>query len=493
MPPRHGPTSTRLRHLGDDLLRHVLTHLRCDRLGNETVPGLIFEARVWRRLGKRFLRLSRDTPSKFDARIAYTKDGVLPRSFAGGLLCSPSSVGTVLEDDDASVSGKGAKGANNVAPPVFRQKPQLFLLRAAHTGRIWSVVCAGWRTTAASEGTTCNTVLLVHVVLVLQHLVQLLSGQNADFDTRLDHFDKLVRGLEVKLDLATYFATNQSATGFKIPTMNRDSSSAVEVNCTVKWLWLGLQAHKLPLTNTLHIQYDQGNEEVAFLKTDHGALRNNDQRYPKLPPISILLGFYDNPEVAECGAMQVSIHTHRLPKTLLPRPKANDPELHLRILGRAALDRAERVASEQNAIVVRRYQHGVLAAARPGPSGVPSRRPRDAAINARDGIRAGVQADNDTLSTGRLRFIRQMGDNESREAEAGGYVDDQYAGFGEEDDEPIIYDSDGAYDDRLPKRSKRAMAKERRAEAVAAHSAASRAWMIPSSEDDDDDEEIEDI
>ena len=104
MPPRHGPTSTRLRHLGDDLLRHVLTHLRCDRLGNETVPGLIFEARVWRRLGKRFLRLSRDTPSKFDARIAYTKDGVLPRSFAGGLLCSPSSVGTVLEDDDASVN-----------------------------------------------------------------------------------------------------------------------------------------------------------------------------------------------------------------------------------------------------------------------------------------------------------------------------------------------------------------------------------------------------
>ena len=461
---------TRLRHFADDLLRHILVHVRRDRLGNETVPGLIFEARVWRRLGKRFLALSRDTPSKFDAHIAYTKDGVLPRSFAGGLGCSPS-----LDLDCFAFAFL-----------------ELFLLRTPHTGRVWAVCVDALGHAMRSPTDNGNKDRFVYAVLVLRHLVQLLSGQNADFDTRLDHFDKVVAGLNVRKTPAEYFGvTLQFATGFLLDPFRGRESPATEIDCLIRWDLAGTR-----LCNELRMGVGTYAANMR-LAVEHGALRNDDKRYPKLPPISILLGFYDHPKVAECGAMQVSIHTHRLPKALLPKPKANDPELHLRILGRAALDRAERIASERTALVVRCYRHGVLVNARSGPSGVPSRRPRDAAINARDGIRAGVQADNDTLTSGRLKFVKQLADDESREAEAVGLVDDQYASLDEERDEPILYDSDGAYDDRAPKRSKRVMAQERRAEVLAEVLAEehrrSRAWMIPSDDEDDGVDAIEDL
>ena len=48
-----------------------------------------------------------------------------------------------------------------------------------------------------------------------------------------------------------------------------------------------------------------------------------------------------------------------------------------------------------------------------------------------------------------------------------------------------------AYDYAQPKRSKRAMTKERRAEVLAAEARKAREWMIPSDyEDDDDDNDI---
>lgn len=455
------------RLLDDDAVRHVLCFLRRDRLGNETLPSLIFEARVWRRLGKRFLRLSRDTPSKFDARVAYTKDGVLPRTFSGGHDCGMVSL-------------------------YDRPQAHLFFLRAPHTGRVWSVCTVSAfvgppQTLAHNEvALVHNEVKLVHTVLAFKPLLQLLSGHNADFDTRLDHFDKIVAGLEVKITSYDYDKNQQSVNGLVVPPMNRSSWDAAGIDCMVKW-------DKPPtldrLTDCLRIELT-GFRYAAVIDAapSRGALRNDNERYPRLPTVSILLGFYDRPDVAECGGMQVSLYNHGLPKELLPKPKANDPELHLRILGRAALDRAERVKSEQRALVVQTARRSLQLA---GPSGAPSRRPRNAAIDARDGIRTAAQSDNDTLTTGRLKLIKQMADEESREAEANGYVDDQYAGLGEEKDEPLLYDSDGAYDDAEPKRSKRAMTKERRAEVLAAEARKAREWMIPSDyEDDDDDNDI---
>jgi len=441
----------RLLDLEDDCLRNVVVHLRHDRLCNETVPGVIFEARVWRRLGRRFLALSRDTPSQFDSRISYVDSGgthgMLPRAFSGGLLCSRAA--------------NGAAAAARAS--ALQQEPQLFLLRDARTGRVW-VVCTDWRS-SSSTPLACSE-LRVHVVLTLQHLVQLLSGQNADFDSRLDHFDKLIAGHDVKTSLKKYanLQRNQSATGHII------AESIKEIDCAVSW---GRSAAGCRLTNNPCVVINEHNNAYA-IHFDDRQLLNNKHNHPGLPPISILLGFYDLPTVAECGGMQVGIHTHRLPAALLPKQKRNDPELHMRILGRAALDRAERIAAERCAIVVRDTTTTTAGA---------SRRQRSAAVNARDGIRAGVQADSDVLSSGRIRFLLQRNDVESREDEAKGMVDDQYADLGEEDDEPVLYDSDGEYKDGN-ERTKREMRQERRAEAIAAQQ--SRDWMFPSDDDEDD-------
>jgi hypothetical protein len=78
-----------------------------------------------------------------------------------------------------------------------------------------------------------------------------------------------------------------------------------------------------------------------------------------------------------------------------------------------------------------------------------------------------------------------MGDDDSREAEANGYTDDQYAAPGEEAKDDILYDSDGEYRDGEAPRSKKQMAKERRAEAIAEREAKTAKWMVPSSDEED--------
>ena len=464
--------------LDDDAVRLVLKFVRRDRLGNETVPSLLFETRVWRRVCARFLALSRDTPSAYDAsRIVLTRDGRFPSAFAGGRRCSPpAGLGT---HQRAVYNWKAA-------PTIETQPPQLFVLREPHTGRIWPV-CTGWRATPEYAP---DSVLFVQAVLKIKHLVQLVSGQNADFDTRLDYFDRLVAGLHVQVPKDAYDSQHQSLTALH---MVKEAPPHLMVpkayDCKLYWHSFLVGGPKMQLKPKLLL--DLRRAHVELLSDDRGDLRNDDAVAPHLPALSILFGYYDHPTVAECDGMQVSLHKHGLPKELLPRPKANDPERHLRIVGRAALDRAERIAAERTAIVVRPNGSVVVAAGPSGPSATPARRPRSAAVDARDGIREGVQADNDTLSTGRLKMAVQMGDHESREAEADGYVDDQYAGFGEERDEPVLYDSDGEYDDAAGPRSKRTMAAERRAEAVADDVRRIREMMVPSDSEDDSDDAMD--
>ena len=435
-----------MRLLDDDALRHVLQLVRRDRLGNETVPSLIFESRVWRRLCKRFLRLSLDWPSAYDARLSYSKG--LPRTFMGGVLCSP------------------------MVDQAHTKPLKLFLLRDPQTGRVWAV-CS-----SATHPISPTDVLSIDVVLTLKHLVQLISGQNADFETRLDHFDKMISGAHIKRMVNSI--DEQSVDGLAPPATL--SSHARNVSCVLKWnfrILVGSNHVRLKPKLFLRIPLQGLYDHTVNFTAQLGELLNDFKVAPKLPPISIRLGFYDHPKVAECGDMQIGIHTHHLPREMMPRVKSNDPELHMRILGRAALDRAQRIEAEQTALTV--YGHGGGV----GPSGAPARRPRSAATEARQSIQAAIQTDNDTLSTGRLRLSKQAQDEESREAEALGFVDDQYAGFGEAEDEPLLYDSDGAYDDDAPSRTKRAMAKERKAEVLAESVLRARAWLVPSDDEFD--------
>jgi hypothetical protein len=442
-----------LLQLEDDLLRTILCFLRRDPHGNETVPGLIFENRVWRQLAKRFLGLSRDTPSAYDAAIAFTHR-MIPCMFGGGLRCS-------------QLTGNGTPARH------------LFLARDRPTGRIYALLTEVLHDTALLATKGALSMLSVNIVLSLAHLVQLLSGQNADYDTRLDHFDSIVVGRNVSMGIGDSIAGDQqSVTGEFVPPRSRDVTRTVDV--FVRWSKVTKSATMVSYLNALNLVIPSGDVKVTKLLTTMDTV--DVSKTPQLPPISALLGFYDHAQVAECGGMQVGINTHRLPKELMPKYKPNDPGLYYRALGKAALDRAQRLETERSAIVL----HGTQSA--PGPSGVPARRPRSAATEAKTTMGRAIRVENDLLTTGRLTIARQMGDDDSREAEAKGFTDDQYAAPGEEAKDDILYDSDGEYRDGEAPRSKKQMAKERRAEAIAERVAKTAKWQVPSSDEEDVDD-----
>ncbi len=133
-------------------------------------------------------------------------------------------------------------------------------------------------------------------------------------------------------------------------------------------------------------------------------------------------------------------------------------------------------------------------ARRGGPLAAPAARPRSCTAATRRRMKDDVAEMNTTHSSGRLYAYKQPW--ESREAEALGYVDDQYAHRDDPESEgEVQYDSDGEYrpaDEEKP-RTKSAMAKERleeERERVAPANVARmrRLMMIPSDDDDSDDE-----
>lgn len=470
-----------------DLIGLILMQVRCDRMGNQTIPGLVFEARTWRRVSRYFLDTSRCTPSLYDAVVYYESTGmhIRPFKFMGGVLCSElqKSVLQCRSDDDVLDDGFLQKGRH------------MFMLRDAHTGRVWAMLT---QSMSDIEVKARGEMRSVEINLKISHLVQLLSGQNADFTTRLDHMDRIVAGLSANQALSTAIDDQQSILGETILSRYNCADDRFTNVAGIMDVYVGWGAEKQfqwkrsikeGMGPSIQISINDG--EVTRLLRTSKAWNIENAVSPCLSPVSVMLGFYDDAKVVECDGIQVGIHTHGLPKELMPRLKANDPERHLRILGIAALDRAQRVETETSAVVVRSSRNAMQT----GPSATPSRRPRDAAIAARSGIRAGVKADNDTLSTGRFKVVRQMADEESRASEASGYIDDQYAGFGEEKQEPVMYDSDGEYKDRAPKRTRRMMEKERLNEELTRQNDMfmRKFESLDSDDDDDDDVHAEDI
>ena len=430
--------------LDDDLLRTILCFLRLDPHGNETVPGLIFENRVWRRLATRFLSLSRDTPSRYDASIAFGHR-MLPTMFSGGLCCSKRSVHN-------------------------RPNRHFYLARNQSTGRVYALLTRLLPDSALLETNGLTTMIDVDIVLSIHGLVQLLSGQNADYKTRLDHFDSMVCGRNVSMKLFDWMAEDQqSVSGQFASPLHCD----VRRNVDVFVRWCKYRAIRQPISSSTVIHFSSLNLVIGPGKNTGtlgegketrllDAIDNVDvSRNMFLPPISALLGFYDRPDVAQCGGMQTSLHNHMLPKELMPRIKRNDPEFYFRALGKAAMDRAQSLEADRVALVV----YGTPGAA--GPSGAPARRPRGAATEAKTGISKAIRVENELLSTGRFKIEMQMDDDDSRLAESNGLVDDQYAGTGEESADDVLYDSDGEYIEGQSPRSKTLMTQERFAEARA--------------------------
>ena len=128
----------------------------CDKVGNVTVPGLVYECHNWRLVCKQFRTLSQTTPTPYDATIWFS--GVnQPALFKGGL--------------------------------AYGKERRCRLLRHARSGQVFFVTCMpdadrkGYQQTLKKWS--------------LPDLVACLGVHNADFKTRLRDLGRIVRLLVV--------------------------------------------------------------------------------------------------------------------------------------------------------------------------------------------------------------------------------------------------------------------------------------------------------
>ena len=478
--------------LPPELVAHVLHYVRRDRRGNETVPGHVAEALSWRPVCRRFRQLSRTVPSEYDGAVTtHTSTGCWIRSFTGGKRFTPRS-----------------RGANDGLPQPSMWTPrklEFHIVRVPMTGELQAV-----GSTRANPDNTPggpDEVRTVHRTHCLRQLLQLLSGHNADYDTRLDHFDAVAAGLKPRLPWgmgARRRERSQSVTSYET-----DSFAPInEYDSFVGWMVAPMPAlpalpAPAPAIASLHYAPD------VEISTGHGAgyggilpakltdalpgetVAWNTTEF--VPGISVALGIHDAPDVAECGGWITSLFNHGLPKELRPKHKPNDPELSMRILARAALDRAERERSLSTALVTANLlQLAVVAGEEAGPSAVPSARPRSCTARTKQRLKEHVEDDNTTHASGRKHAYTQ--DWDSKEDEALGLVDDSVANpLDPESEDEVHYDSDGEWrpsDERKP-RSKSAMARERLEEERKRNDPTEierlrRLMMVPSDDEDDD-------
>ena len=459
-----------LEELPDDLVGRVLQWVRSDCHGNSTVPGVIFDARVCRRLCRRMLRLSRATPSPFDGQLAMPFSRALPRAVSAAPCVLPRTVSGGMRVSDV--------WPRNSDEAALFQTQQCFVVRVPRTGRVWVLVTDEEFLTDDGTPIPARHTRLVRRVLDLGDLVRAVSGQNANYATRMPFFDKVVAGRRVQVP------PTRSDVHADIRMCLTDASSKAVARGELVWCENEVQTG--PVTTTVFLRslclkmIDTANPFPNFTTRSVSAVYFADVLEGASglePPLSTLMGFHEHPVVAECGGMQVGIHTHGLKGELLPRPLASDPEWHLRQLARAALDRAERRAAEARALVL--CSVGRLAVA--GPSGMPRKRPRGAAVEAREAVRSSVRTDNDVLTSG--RFKAHLQDAESREIERSGLIDDEYADRDEQDD--VLYDSDGDYVDGKAPRSRAVMAREERAKAQAVIDRRAKALAMLSDSDEE--------
>ena len=163
--------------LDDDAMSSVLDRVRRDRLGNETLPGHVCEAKSWRLLGKQFLASSIRYPSEFNGSITkstthHGTEGYID-TFSGGKRYTriptpePQVVAAVSDHCEGQL--------------------QLHIVRHPPTGRIFAITSF-----ANAEGHNAHMDSKQRRHLIpLPELARKLSGHTAQFEERLNLFDKI--------------------------------------------------------------------------------------------------------------------------------------------------------------------------------------------------------------------------------------------------------------------------------------------------------------
>ena len=431
--------------LPPELMCNVVHFVRRDPRGNETIPGFFSEAKTWRRLGRRFRLASREHPSKFNAKDLEHTHGLL-KSCNGGFL-----IGQHMEQ--------------------FSNQRALLFVRNPSTNRIH---CVGVK---ANDGRW--EVVVSHN---LKQLMQLLGGHNADFETRLDNLDRVYAGLRVRLPLNGEF---QAIDSHYLASCTREDTPTSETKVAFRCIG-GVFLPQIELTGR------GGFSRVTEVVNGANSLRG-------VNGLSVVMGYYDMANVAECGGLIVSNQNHGLPRELMPKALANDPEHALRIMARAALDVADRrhVKERCTTLVVCEHRASDQDERRVnrlgrngGPLAAPASRPRQCTTATRERVKKNMAEINVTHSSGRLHAYTQPW--ESKEAEKLGFLDDQYANRDDPESEgELQYDSDCEYKPKNPKKPTKERLEEEHERALPDNIARLRQMiMIPSDDEDHYDEDI---
>ena len=170
-------------------------------------------------------------------------------------------------------------------------------------------------------------------------------------------------------------------------------------------------------------------------------------------PLVVACGLYDLPDIAECRGWVVSLLNHGLDRSqrsdLVRRHGGSSGELVQRVMGQCALRKHERAKREEEkrlrklaAKVAKKackrastslVVYGGAPARVPARTIATSRPKRKAARAAGPLIAEFARIDQVTLPNGRFMHEQQQADADSLEDAADGWVDDQYAAEGDEE------------------------------------------------------------
>ena len=326
-----------------DALATILAHYRLDARGNVAVPCLLAESTKWRLVCKRFRLASRTTPTPYDAQVRFSAAN--PRYFP-------------FEFRDGGVA--------------FGVDRHVWLLRVPETGRMllvtttrfgsWQVVNKSWS---------------------LRGVTRALGGHNADFNDRLADLGSVIAG-----DRPTHTAAHTRHHGPAEDNLMVTARGTRVCLTTYESQYGDLKTSREDTVNFAVERERKGNGRylyyktptIAFCETAHGCqdtLRvspiatvgskkvfgnvlplafRRAKRDPGIHPLTIALGYYCDPEVAECDGWLTSLRripfdAHEEAKEMLA-DAVDQREAVLEWMADVALKEAKRRQQRATAIVL---------------------------------------------------------------------------------------------------------------------------------------------
>ena len=428
-----------------------------DRFGNPTIPGMVFDCRRWRLVCKQFRALSQTTPLPFDATIWFS--GVnQPALFKGGL--------------------------------AYGKERRCRLLRHARSGQVFFVTCMpdsdrkGYQQTLKKWS--------------LPDLVACLGAHNADYKTRLRDLEQVVSGFPPgipgyrvrnypEVEGVPVVVDDRGATietiyqeGPNTPMHRRGYTSRDYVTSMVetteepvgfarkhrRGAGLAFCATFFDSQSTHTVEACEAVPATTDDGVEHAAHHFSWVHPHGVHPLVVACGMYDLPDIAECDGWVVSLLKHGLRKgelvKLVERHENTTGDIVHRIMAASALKRHERAkreeearqreeetrrlaeAKRQRALAKRKpksaspklvVRGGVPVSKAPKRTIATSRPKRRAARAAGPLIAEYARIDQVTLPNGQFTHEQQQADADSLEDAADGWVDDQYAAEGDDEDQ----------------------------------------------------------